>query len=246
MTRRPVQEQDTVNSLFLLSKGKPTNESAKFPPSSVALAKDDSTECRCPSTAFAHSLKTFAWVEYKPQITKSQVASVWAVTSFDLDRYYEKCKKSSPDFDSTIDLEKVAVELFKPNEVWASRDLAYIALEAQSKCHGFTAHKKQNYMGCNRFGKPKEQDKGRSYAAGALLANCTMRMYMRPLSKERYKATVNAKKWSYRGIWTSPIELTQVCAKHGGDCVPSAQNRVATQQRAGRRLFHIIVFPNEM
>ena len=92
-------------------------------------------------------------------------------------------------------------------------------LEAQAECHAFTPSRKQNLMGCNRYAKPKEGDT-LSYGIGPLLANCTMRMYMRPLSKEPYKAKVDANKWSYREIWTGPIQFTNVCALHGGYCVP--------------------------
>ena len=244
MTRRPVDERDTVNSLFLLSKGKPTNASSKCPPSTVAMAKDDSSECLCPSTSFARSLKTSSSVEYKPQTTKSKVLSVKAVTAFDFERFHLKCNPTSPDFDATIDLDKVSVELFKLNEVWASRDLAYSVLEALAECHGFTASKRQNFIGCNRYGKPKDEDEGRSFSAGPLLANCTMRMWMTPLSREPYKANVDSKKWSYRDIWTGPIRFFKGCPLHGGNCVPSAQNRVATNQRARTCLF--VIFSSQI
>ena len=62
----------------------------------------------------------------------------------------------------------------------------------------------------------------------------TLRIYMSPLVKERYKTSDDAKKWNYRNNWSGSIKLAEKsCPLHGGDCRPSAQNRIATNQRVG-------------
>ena len=220
VTRSPLEQ--TAQSLLLLSN--PT----------LSSAKENPIECAYPSTAFARSLKTFGWIEYRPLSNQSNLKTVLGVTAFDIEQYHQKCNTKSPEYDNTLELDKIALEVFKSGEVWECRDLAYSALEAQSECQGFTAAKKQNHMGCNRFGKPKKEEDGRSFAAGQLAANCTLRIYMSPLVKERYKTSDDATKWNYRNNWSGPIKLAEKsCPLHGGDCRPSAQNRIATNQRAG-------------
>ena len=120
--------RDTVESLLLLSS---------TPVSSFTLAEESS----CPSITFAKSLKTYGQVTYRPQSSNSKTLEVKAVIGFNLDMYTQKCNQVSPDYDDSLDLDKIAGEVFKESEIWAHRNLAFDVLKAQAGMYFFALNR---------------------------------------------------------------------------------------------------------
>jgi hypothetical protein len=190
------------------------------------------------SINFAKSLKTYGCISYKERIDHPQQKTVNdAVVQFNVMAYLDKCSSGSPHYDASFKLDIIASEVFKGGEVWANRELVKDALTAQSNCQGFTIKVEKDWIGCNRVGAPNKNHGHRDYMTGTLKANCTLRMYMRALTKHREKKKVDQKKYYYMNDWTGPVVLSddpnKMCTTHGGDCVPSIENKIATAQRAG-------------
>ena len=63
---------------------------------------------------------------------QSTTLTVKAVIGFNLDMYTQKCNHQSPHYDNSLDLDKIAGDVFKAGEIWAHRDLAFDVLKAQA------------------------------------------------------------------------------------------------------------------
>ncbi|KAK1748651.1 hypothetical protein QTG54_000590 [Skeletonema marinoi] len=89
---------------------------------------------------------------------------------------------------------------------------------------------RQKQMSCNRFGK---NSTSRDYVVGTLKVGCTCKLDITPLVKEKYFATKESKKASYKDIWDEPVMIRNANCEHGGSCMPGKQNLIAATQRAG-------------
>ena len=197
---------------------------------------------------FARRLITRGALSYSKQQSKQQGDEVTtikdAVLAFNSALYNRTMSPSSTDFDGNIDVELLNAEIFRVGDVWASRNLLCNALNCRASCEGFTVKVEKNWVGCNRVGKPTSS---RGYAGGELKANCTLCITIQALAKERYerprKNANDRVKFEYRALWDMPIKLVdnesskiRFNTRHGGECRPSCQNRIATQQRSGNYL----------
>ena len=106
------------------------------------------------------------------------------------------------------------------------------AVEDLSALHGFYPKKEKETISCNREGK--SDDASRNFIAGQLGGDCPFHLTLKPLSKQSYKATEAASKWSYRKLWDGPVQIASCNCEHGGLCRPSRQNRAMTASRAGK------------
>ena len=184
------------------------------------------------SSKFAHSLKSYGNVNYRPNPDNKISASIRCVIEFDKKSFQSKCNPVSSDFDSSIDLNVVASELFKIDEVWATRDdLLHSTISEHSKLHGYNITKDSTTIYCNRHGKSTTK---RQYVEGDLKCGCPFMVKMKPLSKTNYKSKPTSKQWSYKSNWNAPVIITHAVCVHGENCVPGRQNRITTGQRSGQ------------
>ena len=189
---------------------------SQFLPSDPLCSSKSSDECvdtgaaetvfaaeSCPSKLFARSLKTYGSISFQSMAHMDKFTKIQdAVIAFDVQfLYLQRCSVGSPQFDNNLCLDLVADEVFIGGEVWGNRDLTCSALKAQLDCQGFTIKTEKGWMGCNRYGKPSSQ---RVYVTGTLQANCTLRLSMNSLKKERVSNELNTK-WNYRDDWKGPI-----------------------------------------
>ncbi len=59
-------------------------------------------------------------------------------------------------------------------------------------------------------------------------------MTLKESATKGYWPNETSKKKSYKPLWDQIVTIKNVCPVHGGDCVPSKQNRIITMQRAGK------------
>lgn len=188
------------------------------------------------SIHFAQSLKTYGCISYKERVNHLEQKTVEnAVLQFNVMAYLDKCSSGSPHYDASYKLDIIASEVFKGGEVWATRELVKDALTAQSNCQGFTIKMQKDWIGCNRVGEPDKNHDHREYMTGTLKACCTLKMCMKALTKHIEKKE-NKNKYYYMNDWAGPVMFfdnpNKMCTAHGGDCVPSVENKTATAQRA--------------
>lgn len=189
------------------------------------------------SALFARSLKKYGDKQYKPNTMKATVATATMVIGFDMATFQKKCHPASPAYDDNLDFDIIAGELFKADEMWASRDaLLEKAMNELAKLHGYHIGKNKRVIHCTRIGDTSTQ---RNYAGGALAAKCPFQVKLKPLCREAYKAKETSKGWTYRDLWNEPVQIISACCQHGGMCHPSRQNRVMTGQRSGKYVAQI-------
>ena len=123
-------------------------------------------DSECPSTLFAQSLKT---IDYS--------SGEGIVTEYDHALLEAKCRRSSSEFESSLDLDLIVKELFRADEWWANRELILQSLTLLGKVQGFRPAKNRNTIICNRQGD-KEYD--REYPGGGLKAGCTLLLNLKP------------------------------------------------------------------
>ena len=68
------------------------------------------------------SLKTYGYIEYRPNPNEMSVVSIHSVTSFNKKEFKKKYNPASINYESSINLNDVSDELFVVGEVWLSRD----------------------------------------------------------------------------------------------------------------------------
>ena len=84
------------------------------------------------SRKFARSLKTYGYIDYRPNPNETSVVSIHGVTSFNKKEFQKKCNQASINYESSINLNDVSDKLFVVEEVWSSRDtLLYPTMEEQ-------------------------------------------------------------------------------------------------------------------
>ena len=121
------------------------------------------------SRQFAASLKLINDEYTYGHEKKQQTGPV--VVGFDSERFIKYSDKASPYYDPNItDFNEISRELFQTEEVWVSRDLIIMAMEALAKYHGFTICIEKEAIMCNRNGKNKTSC---AYVSGALKTGCT-------------------------------------------------------------------------
>ena len=201
---------------------------------SVAIAAGIAEANASPSVSLARRMKIYGNIKYQPNITYSRgLTTTRGVLEYKSDIFFKYCHPASPSYDASIDFDEVARELFKQGEVWASRDNhVFRAVEDLSALHGFYPKKEKETISCNREGK--SDDASRNFIAGQLGGDCPFHLTLKPLSKQSYKATEAASKWSYRKLWDGPVQIASCNCEHGGLCRPSRQNRAMTASRAGK------------
>jgi hypothetical protein len=201
------------------------------------LNNDTDEDTTLKSIHFAQSLKTYGCISYKERVDSLHQKTVEnAVLQFNVMAYLDKCSTRSPHYDASYKLDITASEVFKGGEVWATRELVKDALTAQSNCQGITINRQKDWIGCNRVGEPDKNHDHREFMTGTLKACCTLKMCMKALTKHREKSE-NKNKYYYKNDWAGPVMFSEdpnkMCTAHGGDCVPSVENKIATAQRAG-------------
>jgi hypothetical protein len=146
------------------------------------------------SIIFARSLKTYGEVGYTPQ-TGDALVTINCVVKLNTLEFQNRCNIASPNYDSSINFDEVAKELFKCGEIWASRDkLLYPAMDVLSKLHGYNLIKCRRSILCNRQGQ--EGQTSRNYVKGVLSCDCPFGVTVKPLSVKRYKPKLTSMKWS--------------------------------------------------
>ena len=113
------------------------------------------------SVMLARKIKVLGDIEYDPNPNPTYAQGVMTtqhgVVGYDSDMFFKYCHPGSPLYDSSIDFNELAKELFVPNEVWASRDDHLIkAVEDLASFHGFYPKKEKTTISCNRGGKSDE------------------------------------------------------------------------------------------
>ena len=72
--------------------------------------------------------------------------------------------------------------------------------------------------------------------SGQLQSGCTFRLTLKSTHNKRHRVenlmTIRDK-FSYTPGWNLPVIIVDVDCQHGGTCVPSRSNRIATSKRAG-------------
>jgi len=192
------------------------------------------------SVMLARKIKVLGDIKYDPNPTpiyaQGLMTTLHGVVGYDSDMFFKYCHPGSPLYDSLIDFNELAKELFVPNEVWASRDDHLIkAVEDLASFHGFYPKKEKRIISCNRGGKSDETNEtSRKFMSGQLAADCEWHLKLKPLSKQQYKSHEAAQKWSYRFLWDSPVQIASCNCDHSGLCNPGGQNRTMVASRAGK------------
>jgi hypothetical protein len=129
--------------------------------------------------------------------------------------FFKYCHSGSPLYDSSIDFNELAKELFVPNEVWASRDNHLIkVVEDLASLHGFYPKKEKTKISCNRGGKSDETS--RKFISGQLAADCTWHLNLNTLSRQQYKSNDAAQRWAYKYLWECPVQIASCNCVHSG------------------------------
>ena len=191
-----------------------------------------------PAATFARSLK-----EYGVVAIGDTGETQTGVINFNIRRLIATCTPSSPEYEPELCVyNDIMAELFKPGEVWKSRDLVHKAVKAVSDVHGWHAVKQQRYIQCNRYGDPTKtkSTKTRDFAGGALKQNCTLRIILVPLVNDSYHPDSmlakpeHERKKSFRPNWDEPVKIAEgTCTEHGGLCQPGRQNKISAASRGG-------------
>ena len=106
--------------------------------------------------------------------------AVEVVTGFDFYLLKKTCLKSSPDYDTRIDMNELTRILFCPNQWWQNRKVLFDAVFAVGGCCGFKPSKNRNTIHCNRLGQKVYR---RNYNNSGLHVNCTFILYLKTLFK---------------------------------------------------------------
>jgi hypothetical protein len=189
------------------------------------------------SVMLARKIKVLGDIKYDPNpnptCAQGLMTAQHGVVVYDSDMFFKYCHPGSPLYDSSIDFNELAKELFVPNEVWASRDDHLIkAVEDLASFHGFYPKKEKRIISCNRGGKSDETS--RKFISGQLAADCEWDLKLKPLSKQQYKSHEAAQKWSFRCLWDSPVQIASCNCDHSGLCNPGRQNRTMVASRTGK------------
>ena len=185
------------------------------------------------SRTFARSLKTYGNIEYRHNPQETVVVSIQCITKFNTKEFQNKCNPVSTNYDSSINFDDVASELFKEGEIWSSRDkLLNPAMEELANFHGFNIVKVKTAICCNQRGKGGGTT--RHYIQGDLSCDCPFGVKLQALSKTRYKAKPKSRKWCYQFNWNAPVIISKAMCGHGLNCTPGKQNRIITGQRGGK------------
>ena len=148
------------------------------------------------SVMLARKIKVLGDIKYVPTPNpygQGSMITQHGVVGYDSDMFFKYCHSGSRLYDSSIDFNELAKELFVPNEVWASRDNHLIkAVEDLASFHGFYPKKEKTTISCNRGGKSDETS--RKFISGQLAADCTWHLKLKPLSKQQYKSNEAAQK----------------------------------------------------
>ena len=148
-----------------------------------------------PSASFARTLKQYAHQQFVKGSKKYSL-----VVSFDHKKFTTYCDPAShlynPEYcnydDICTELFTFVSETSKENqntedgEAWASRDLVKEVVDVVAKFSGFTASIKNEAIICNRYGEDKSK---RDFSLGALKSNCTWKVAIASLVKEKYFPT---------------------------------------------------------
>ncbi|KAL7544230.1 hypothetical protein ACHAWF_016691 [Thalassiosira exigua] len=160
------------------------------------------------------------------------------IQGFDFAKFDRICNVSSPSFHPNLaDFEEISKCLFRQGDNWASRDLLKTVVDKIAGLEGWTGIIKHHTLVCNRRGKDTSK---RSFKSGALKANCPWKIHFKPLHyisyepEKRNPGHHGRSKNAYKPNWNLGLEITSVHVAHGGDCSPGRENRIATQQRAGK------------
>lgn len=160
------------------------------------------------------------------------------VVSFNKSRLIRFSEKASPYYVAKLAHYDIFSEaLFVQYETWASWDLLLSALNMLSHFQGLTLWKDKDYIMWNSVGWSGTIL--RSFAQGSLKADCTFKLKLSTVMKDKYLSpnqTSKTKNFQYRHIWDQPVIIVSVCAKHGGCCHLGHENHVATQQRSGEHV----------
>ncbi|KAL7485551.1 hypothetical protein ACHAW6_011146 [Cyclotella cf. meneghiniana] len=186
----------------------------------------------CPSTAFANSLKKLDGLSM-------------TIVGFDEKALLEKCCRTlppddddaaslrpNPEFDQRLDMDLMAKELFKRDDVWISRDMLYHALSCFGAVFGFKVVKTRNMLCCKRYGS----DNGnRNWSQGPWKVECPFSISLKALHTER-RLTENPKDPEKnlgpkcRPIWEREVLIKEANCIHGGGCRPGAERALAAKK----------------
>ena len=192
-----------------------------YKPIIVAMFQEE-VSTPCASTLFARSLKKYADVTFgKKNETRCMVVD------FDYASFYDHCSISSDKYDpDKCDFDKMAAEIFKPGELWKSRELLKKVLNVIEQKQGWSSTNVKTHIRCNRYGN---DDTTRDFTSGSLKAGCTFTINLKPLVKTSYlpesqKGKEAKRKLSYKPHWDEPVEILakDTCTTHAGKLSPKS------------------------
>jgi hypothetical protein len=177
------------------------------------------------STSFAYALKKVDGLSM-------------IIVGFDEKTFEKHCCRLLPDeepnphYDEGLDMDSMAAELFKQNDVWISRDVLYHALSAFATVYGFKVVKTRNMLVCKRYGS----DNGnRNWSAGPWKVGCPFSISLKALHTER-RATENPKDPGKnlgpkcRPVWEREVLIKEANCTHGGGCRPGEERVVVAKK----------------
>lgn len=200
----------------------------------ASLKRPAEEELHNPSTGFAYTLKK---VDGLSNI----------IIGFDDKTFVERCSRyiSTSDGEDVLnphyqemDMDAMAMELFKQNDVWISRDVLYHALSAFASIFGFKVVKTRNMLVCKRYGS----DNGnRNWSAGPWKVGCPFGLALKALHTER-KMTENPKDPEKatvpkcRPVWEREVLIKEANCLHGGGCRPGEERALVVKKAPKVRL----------
>jgi hypothetical protein len=194
-------------------------------PSLKRGAEDEAIDCI--STSFAYSLKKLDGLSN-------------TIVGFDEKTFESKCCRflpnelPNPEYDARLEMDLLAKELFKQNDIWINRDVLYHALSCFSSAFGFKVVKTRNMLVCKRYGS----DNGnRNWSAGPWKVGCPFSISLKALHTER-KMTESPKDpersnlAKCRPVWEREVLIKEANCLHGGGCRPGEERVVVVKRPA--------------
>jgi len=177
-------------------------------------------DTNCPSILFAQSLKSYHEGEH--------------VCAYNHDLLHNKCHPESDEYNPELNLNIIAKELFKFQELWKNRGLLLESLINFGRIQGFKPIIKRNTIQCSRSGV---KDYKRCFHNGPLKVDCPFVLKLKAVYN--YKSmpdnpTPNSKPRT-RPDYDRETFVKEGNYEHGGGCSPSAKNlMMATFRSVGR------------
>ena len=98
------------------------------------------------------------------------------VTGWDCKDLRSKCLRSSPSYDSSVEVFSLFPSLFPTFEWWSNKNMLYEAVKDCASVAGFRVTSNHGHICCNRYGKNVTK---RKFIGGSLHKECTMIIHLK-------------------------------------------------------------------